>query len=68
MSERTTTIDVTGGKMHLTERKLKHPQTGKMANYVSFSNGMDVSGVYLNDKAKKEIAKWLTSKGEETNG
>lgn len=57
---KTVQIDVIGGKLHLTERELKHPKTGKMSTYISFSNGQDVSGVYLNEKAKKEIAKFFT--------
>ena len=69
MSEKTVTIDAVGGKIHLTERELKHPKSGKPATYLSFSNGMDVAGAYIDDATKKEIIKFLTpKKGRTTNG
>lgn len=72
MSEKTVIIDASGGtKLHLTERKLKHPKSGKMTTYLSFSNGMDVAGAYITEKTKKEIVKFLSPKkadGNDNNG
>lgn len=62
MSEKTETIDSVGGKIHLTERELKHPKSGKMTTYLSFSNGMDVAGAYIDDESRKKIINFLTPK------
>ena len=62
MSERTVSIDVIGGKIHLTERELKHPKSGNVEMYLSFSNGMDVAGAYIDEKARKEVIAFLTTK------
>lgn len=67
MSEKTVTIDASGEKIHLTERKLKHPKSGKMSIYLSFSNGMDVAGAYITEKTKKEIIKFLSPRKTKNN-
>lgn len=66
MSDRTEVIEAVGGKIHLTEREVKQPN-GEMKRYLSFSNGMDVSGAYINDETVKEIIKFLKTK-EVKNG
>lgn len=62
MNERTEEIDSVDGKIYLTERELKHPKSGKMTNYISLSDGTNVAGVYINEKARKEIIRFLTPK------
>lgn len=64
MSEKTESIDAVGGTIHLTERELKHPKSGKMTTYLSFSNGMDVAGAYIDAETRKKIIKFLTPKKE----
>jgi len=59
---RTKEVAVLGGKLYLTEQELKHPKSGEMKTYVSFSNGQDVSGVYIEQDTMKEIAEFFNKK------
>lgn len=62
MSERTAVIDAIGGKIYLTEREIKQPGSDQTKRYLSFSNGMDISGAYIDDETIKEIIKFLKTK------
>lgn len=55
-----TTFD---GNLIVTEMKVKHPKNGEMTDYISFSNGQDVCGVFLGKETKKELSKFLNKKG-----
>lgn len=57
-------IDGLGQKLTVSERDMVHPKSQKKCKYVSFSNGQDVCGVYVETEKlgsfKKELAKFLT--------
>ncbi len=63
---RTEEFDAMGQKLHVTEKEIRHPKSGKLENYLSFSNGQDVAGVFIaKDKSealRTKIAKFLTTK------
>ncbi len=50
------------GSLIVTEMKVKHPKNGDMVDYLSFSNGQDVTGVFLDKETKKELSKFLNKK------
>jgi len=63
MSEpRTVTVPANAGqKLTVTERKVKD-EKGEMVDYLSFSNGMEVCGVYMTAKTREELAKFFSTK------
>lgn len=63
MSEpRKEVIPTFDGSLIVTERKVKHPKSKEMVDYISFSDGMSVSGVFLGKETKKELSKFLNKK------
>ncbi len=54
-------IKALSGNLIVTESKVKH-QNGDMLDYISFSNGQDVCGVFLDKETKKELSKFLNKK------
>jgi len=60
-------IKTLDGKLIVTESKVKHHTSGQMLDYLSFSNGQDVCGIYLGKETKKELSKFLNKK-EAKNG
>ena len=50
------------GTLIVTESKVRHPKSKEMVDYLSFSDGMSVSGVFLDKNTKKELSKFLNKK------
>lgn len=51
------------GECVVTLRKAKHSKTGKMVDYLSFSDGLNATGVFLGKDTKKEIVEFISGKG-----
>ena len=64
---RTETISASGQNLIVSEGEIRHPKSGELVNYLSFSNGQDVCGVFLSTDTKKELVKFLNKK-EVKNG
>lgn len=64
---RTENIKSLNATLTVTESKIKHQKSGEMLDYLSFSNGQDVCGVFLDKETKKELSKFLNKK-ETKNG
>lgn len=62
MSERTVEIKTHSGKLIVTEREALHGKSKKMLPYLSFSDGQNAMGVYLDKETKKELSKFLNKK------
>lgn len=56
------TIKTMNGVLIVNETKVKHQKSGEMMDYLSFSNGQDVTGVFLGEDTKKELAEFLNTK------
>jgi hypothetical protein len=63
---KTAKIKTADGECILTLREVKHPKSGKLVEYFSISDGLNVSGVFLGKDSKEEMYKFL--KGEKKNG
>lgn len=56
-------IKTLNGELFISIRTLAHPKDAdQKAVYLSFSNGMDVAGVYLDKNTQKEIVEFLSEK------
>lgn len=60
-------IQAIGGKLIVTERKIKHHKSGELQDYLSFSNGQDVCGVFLDKNTKADLVKFLNKKPTKGN-
>lgn len=57
------------GDLYLTLRELAHPKkVDEIEQYLSFSNGTDVSGVFLDENTVKELIKFLSELGKKKAG
>lgn len=58
------------GQLVVTSRMAKHPKKGEMVEYFSFSNGMDVCGIYVDEETKQALVDFLCDEeeGEEEDG
>jgi len=70
---RKTSIPGIKGELIVTESEIMDRKTGAKTPYLSFSDGLNACGVYLNKDTKAELVKWLkpaakAKKTEETNG
>tara|TARA_R110002012_G_C11437240_1_gene590125 strand:- start:72 stop:326 length:255 start_codon:yes stop_codon:yes gene_type:complete len=55
-------IKTLNGNLIVTESKVKHQKSGDLLDYLSFSNGQDVCGVFMDKNTKKELSKFLNKK------
>ena len=47
------------GECVLTLRKVKHSKEGEMRDYLSLSDGLNATGIFLGPKTKEAIIKFL---------
>lgn len=59
MKEKTKEIKTFDGKLFITERKALHSKKNELLPYLSFSDGQNAMGVFLDEKTKENIVKFL---------